>query len=278
MISYGYEIKNGELEIVEEEAMVVKKIFQQYAMGKSLNEIAKELTEKKIAYYKENYQWNKNRIKRILENEKYVGFDKYPPILSSKEYEKVQIVKKDKELKKTELSKEIQYLKTLVKCKECGSLYYRNSCGRWHCKNKCKSEFYLADSNLIASILKGGKQMIEKPKILDSCQEERPFQDSIETQKYLHEINRKMNDQDKNNQLIKRLIMQYASSRFDNCVEDLSVYSNYLLENSKLLMTQQQKLAQYVKDNIIYLEIDKEEIQIHYINGLSILVKEGKNE
>lgn len=81
-----------------------------------------------------------------------------------------------------------------------------------------------------------------------------------------------------NNRLIKKLIVQYASSRFDKCVENLDIYSNFVLENSKQLISNQQQLVQYLKNNIINIEISKKNIEIHYINGVSLLIKEDENE
>ncbi len=278
MVSYGYEIKDGKLEIIEEEAKIVREIFQKYARGESLKTIADDLTEKKIIYFKNSYQWNKNLIKRILENQKYIGENDYPPILTLKEYEKTQLIKKDKEFKKKELSEEIQFLKKIVKCQDCGNLCYRNVNKKWLCKNKCNDKNSITDSVLITSILKGSKQIIENSKNLNSRQLQKHFYEGIETLQYLKEIYRRIDEQEMNNRLIKKLIVQYASSRFDKCVENLDIYSNFVLENSKQLISNQQQLVQYLKNNIINIEISKKNIEIHYINGVSLLIKEDENE
>ena len=52
-ILYGYEMKNGYMEVIESEATVVRNIFALYIEGKSLKEIAESLTEQGIVYYLE---------------------------------------------------------------------------------------------------------------------------------------------------------------------------------------------------------------------------------
>ena len=201
-----------------------------------------------------------------------------PNIFPLKEYEKTQLIKKDKEFKKKELSEEIQFLKKIVKCQDCGNLCYRNVNKKWLCKNKCNDKNSITDSVLITSILKGSKQIIENSKNLNSRQLQKHFYEGIETLQYLKEIYRRIDEQEMNNRLIKKLIVQYASSRFDKCVENLDIYSNFVLENSKQLISNQQQLVQYLKNNIINIEISKKNIEIHYINGVSLLIKEDENE
>ena len=72
---YGYKFINKEnrIEIVPEEAKVVKMIYKKFLKVKSVSKVKKYLDNKKIKTYKGNDTWNKETIKRILQNEKYVG-------------------------------------------------------------------------------------------------------------------------------------------------------------------------------------------------------------
>ena len=64
---YGYKVVDGKLEIVPEEAEIVKDIFHMYLYdGKGSSAIAHELDKRGIPTLK-------NRVWKILNNEKYVG-------------------------------------------------------------------------------------------------------------------------------------------------------------------------------------------------------------
>lgn len=70
---YGYRNENDKLVIIDEEAEVVKFIFDKYCDGHGANGIAKMLTEQRIKSPKGNDKWNDSTIRGILRNEKYKG-------------------------------------------------------------------------------------------------------------------------------------------------------------------------------------------------------------
>lgn len=74
---YGYELKNGELDIVEHEAEIVRKIFDCYLSGMGKKAIADMLNKSNDTNTR---VWRTNTIDYILSNERYVGdslFQKY---------------------------------------------------------------------------------------------------------------------------------------------------------------------------------------------------------
>ena len=73
--------KSGSLEIVPEEAEIVKYIFQRYLEGQSINGISKELENKGYLTIRGSKIWRFSTISKILENEKYIG-----DVLSQKTY------------------------------------------------------------------------------------------------------------------------------------------------------------------------------------------------
>ena len=81
-ISFGYCMKNGEITTEPKEVYAVVTIFDEYLKGKSLSEIAKLMETEKIRYNADSDKWNKNMVKRIIENEKYLGNDTYPQIIA----------------------------------------------------------------------------------------------------------------------------------------------------------------------------------------------------
>ena len=70
---YGYRNENDKLVIIDEEAEVVKFIFEKYCDGYGANGIEKMLTEQGIKSPKGNNKWNDSTIRGILRNEKYKG-------------------------------------------------------------------------------------------------------------------------------------------------------------------------------------------------------------
>jgi site-specific DNA recombinase len=62
---FGYKVKNGELIVHDEDSENVRLIFQEFADGKSLNQLAK------------TYNLSVNGIKKILKNFSYLGKIKF---------------------------------------------------------------------------------------------------------------------------------------------------------------------------------------------------------
>lgn len=67
-IPFGYCMRNGEIIPEHTETKAVQYIFNEYIQGCSLNEIATFMMTKNIPYSEGSRIWNKNMIKRILEN------------------------------------------------------------------------------------------------------------------------------------------------------------------------------------------------------------------
>ena len=76
VIPFGYCMKNGVITTDPKEVCAVATIFSEYLSGKSLLQIAKLMESEKIRYNTDSDKWNKNMVKRIIENEKYLGTDK----------------------------------------------------------------------------------------------------------------------------------------------------------------------------------------------------------
>lgn len=70
----GYRKTNdGKLEIVEEQAKIVRRIFEEFLSGKNFYQIAKGLEKDGILTGAGNSKWYPNKVKQILQNEKYIG-------------------------------------------------------------------------------------------------------------------------------------------------------------------------------------------------------------
>ena len=75
---YGYNFKNGQLEIIPEEAKIIKEIFSLYLEGLGAYSIAKRLKEEQVPIKrpiksKTSTNWDTETILGILKNVKYAG-------------------------------------------------------------------------------------------------------------------------------------------------------------------------------------------------------------
>lgn len=64
---------DGEFVVNEEQALIVKRIFNEFLDGKNASQIARGLTEDGIKTVTGKDRWNPSTIRSILKNEKYIG-------------------------------------------------------------------------------------------------------------------------------------------------------------------------------------------------------------
>lgn len=157
-IFYGYRKDQFDYYIVQEEALIVNKIFRDYLAGHTLLEIAKELTAKEISYYKDKTQWTKNMVCRIIENEHYCGDEEYPRIIDRETFDKAVKQKAEKGGAREKDTEEIAYLKATAICETCGKHFTRKSKykvrERWLCSGGCPATTQYLDDPVLFSRIK----------------------------------------------------------------------------------------------------------------------------
>src|SRR5699024_9562426 len=72
-LPYGYVRKNGKIEIDNDRAAVVRRIFSDYLAGRSSHDIADTLTAENVPCRYGGTNWNAIAVRYILANEKYTG-------------------------------------------------------------------------------------------------------------------------------------------------------------------------------------------------------------
>ncbi|MDE5765595.1 MAG: recombinase family protein [Clostridia bacterium] len=125
-ILYGYNVENRKVVINENQAEVVRYIFEQYSLGVFVKDIMKSLTAKGI--YNHGKPFARNTVYNILKNEKYSGIyrhngevfeNMYPQIVPTEIYEKVRAKINENQYGKR--SVEVVYLlRHKLKCGYCG--------------------------------------------------------------------------------------------------------------------------------------------------------------
>ena len=86
-IPFGYQYQNGVLAVHPQESQTVRAVFAAYLGGEPLSKIAAHLTAKLVEYLPGHWQWDKARVKRLLDNAKYTGEDDFPPIIKEKDFQ-----------------------------------------------------------------------------------------------------------------------------------------------------------------------------------------------
>ncbi|MCD8189787.1 MAG: recombinase family protein [Clostridiales bacterium] len=141
----GYDIRNGEYIINQQEAAIVRQIFEMYAAGKSYDYMLGKLVG---ATGKRGRPLGKNSFRAILTNERYIGVytwnkrqykllrkwaggkpnpdvvrieDVIPPIIDEGLWERVQERMKDNKRNATNKAKHNYLLSGLIECEECGA-------------------------------------------------------------------------------------------------------------------------------------------------------------
>lgn len=79
-LPFGYKMAKGEIILHPQEAQTVRDIFKMYLSGASFGNITDWLRNNGPVYDAGKI-WNKNMVARILEDERYAGTERFPPIL-----------------------------------------------------------------------------------------------------------------------------------------------------------------------------------------------------
>ena len=125
-ILYGYQIQNGEITVVEDEALVVRRVFSLYLGGLSYQRISDTLNGEEIPFCREAPLWNKHKIKRLLENPRYTGRDGYPSILEDGVFRETQSCIRGKRAGYTpRTERPALLLKENLRCAVCGASLHR---------------------------------------------------------------------------------------------------------------------------------------------------------
>ena len=169
-IQYGYKLENGAIAIDYGEAEIVREIFRLYIDNSSLKKVADELNRREVVYFKGKIEWGKHRVALIIENKRYIGDECYPPIIDEELFRTANEKKNLKSFEPKKASKEVEILKTMVHCGQCGKKMRRvpqwHTQERWVCGSKCKCQKYISDDYLNTTIK---NIFIERKSGTDDC-------------------------------------------------------------------------------------------------------------
>lgn len=232
-LPYGYQIEHGKTTINQEEAEVILRIYRTYAEGLSYKSIAEQLTAEDIHYIPEKPTWNKNMVARILQNENYLGTEKYPLIVENSLYMAVRQAKKP--YTHTELPG-IKELKPLLKCDQCGAEVKRrlktNGAERWYCAEDAKHiSLSLTDETLLESVTILQNCLAQNPQML-RAQNDSHHTVSLDAMRLQNEIDRLMEQSEIDETSLREKMMELASKRYADCHSNMDKTLEHTLSRS----------------------------------------------
>ena len=225
-IPFGYTMQKGEIIAEPTESQAVKDIYKLYLNGKSMSEIARQMSISQISYNGITFDWNKNMVKRILENEKYLGKDGYPALIDSETFYCANARKKSKATSVNEISEELKIIRSLTYCTECGHRLSRiggnTQTDKWDCRNpECSRFNYRLTDNMIKDILLHIlNAVIANPDLLDTDSEISGYTPNIKVKCQQNEINRLMDNPQIDTEKAKTEILKLAELKYECCTYD----------------------------------------------------------
>ena len=245
VIPFGYCMINGEITVDFAESKAVIKIFEEYLNGSSLLQIAKLMESEKVRYSESSDRWNKNMVKRIIENEKYLGTDKYPKIISKTFFNQANEKRMSKATSVCVISEDLQEIRNRTYCLECGHRLSRIGgncrCAKWDCRNPdCyRLEYQLTDQMIIGAVLTVLNTVIANPSLIESDDEISVFSPTANVIRKQNEISQMTDSAQVNFDRIKSEIFKLAEMKYGCCSYDESLYKTAqirgLLENHEQL-------------------------------------------
>lgn len=204
-LGYDYNPMDKTLSINEEEAEIVRYIFQRYIEGAGAYVIAKELTRLKYKTKKGNTTWNEGSVRRIIKNEKYKGDvllgktftvdplthrrlenmgeeeqyyknNNHEPIISEEMFEEAQNLLKVRSSKHNNKGRGEKYSRkyafsSMIKCGFCGGTAIRRT---WHSKSVHEKYVWSCMTSV-----KQGRKYCQHSKGLDEKEIKTAFVDSF---------------------------------------------------------------------------------------------------
>ncbi|WP_312812958.1 recombinase family protein [Sedimentibacter sp.] len=287
----GYKLVDGKVIFDEEKVVVIKKIFQDYQDGLSMNAIAKELTAKGFLNANNKPNWNHGSVGKILENVKYLGDDFYSQIIDKETFESVQKRRKKKEqalgrtLQPNSMKNQSLYSSKLI-CGECGDVYrkYIEHAGRpseksnWKCKRYiyqnrvCCRNLFLTEKDIETVFLSATNKILSRKWMLDKGKKKEPPRSTLEIRKLEERIKELEEEEHFSSKELSELIFKRAKAYYS--IAKIDDY-DYNTEKIKQALADKEQLTKFDED--IFINIIKQiviykdgRILVEFINGITM--------
>lgn len=221
-LPFGYTVRAGHVEAYAAEADAVRRIFEAYIQGASYKEIAENFTQAGPHYHADTNTWNKNMVKRVLENRQYLG-ERYPALISAEVYSDVSRIQRERQNGRRASEPVHVILKNAV-CGVCGAPMRRDTKntakGRWYCSSgDCPHVKKVHDTDLIERITHLLNLAMECPSIVEYSEAKNRCV-SLDVTRLQNEFSREMEKTDFDEAGTTRLILELTSARYAACPDE----------------------------------------------------------
>ncbi len=218
-IPFGYRYQNGVLAVHPQESQTVRTVFAAYLSGEPLSKIAAHLTAKLVEYLPGRCQWDKARVKRILDNDKYIGAGNFPQLISEKQFQMAHQKKESANTNRHSMDEDIKLFKGLTHCHHCGGPMVRRMDSRfenpvtWKCP-RCGYFLPLPDEEFKQRVFLLQKKLVDKP-LLAEKEEDDILVTSMEARRLTNEIFRKLDSGVYSEDELVNLALQCAAKNYE---------------------------------------------------------------
>ena len=253
-IPFGYQWENGIITARPAESKIVAQIFASYIAGRSLLQIAEALNKNSIEYLSGVVGWNKARLKRMIEDARYLGTKSFPAIVEQTAFDKAQTIKFDRNTQKDiDRMAEIRTLPVPVCCEACGSAMHRLHDSRtshqekWVCQS-CGAAIKITDTDLLSAITDRLNDLLADPEQVHYTPA--AHESPVELLRLKNEIGRMLDGSMTDKELLKNKIFEYASRQYAEldaderiameiraALSDTGPLSSYSAELTKAIVT-----------------------------------------
>ena len=218
-IPFGYQYRNGVLAVHPQESQTVRAVFAAYLSGEPLSKIAAHLTAKLVEYLPGRWQWDKARVKRILDNSKYIGDSDYPPIIKERDFQMAHQKKENASTNRQPADEDIKLFKGMTHCHHCGGLMVRRMDSRfensvsWKCP-ACDYFLSLPDEEFKRRVFLLQQRLVKKPLLAGKNEDDIPVT-SMEARRLTNEIFRKLDSGDFSEDELVTLALQCGLKNYE---------------------------------------------------------------
>lgn len=234
-IPFGYRFEDGKIVVNPDEQNTLQRICFEYLDGRSLLQIANGLESDKVEFTPGIITWNKARIMRIVDDDRYLGNTTYPQIIDEATVKRLRSRKTSRNTQtSTDRQSGIYLLKVPVACPACGKPMHRlqdtrcKCTHKWVC-NQCHIQIKKEDTELMEDIVDLLNGLIRNPEIIQPPQ---PGQAEapIEQRRLDNEIARTLEGYDFDKDALREKLYQRAAIGYQQIGNE--AYVEYKLKNA----------------------------------------------
>ncbi len=234
-IPFGYRFEDGKIVVNPDEQNTLQRICSEYLDGRSLLQIANGLESDKVEFAPGVITWNKARIMRIVDDDRYLGNATYPQVIDETTVENLRSRKASRNTQtSTDRQSGIYLLKVPVVCPACGKPMRRlqdtrcKCTQKWVC-NQCHIQIKKEDTDLMEDIVDLLNGLIRNPAIIRSALPGQA-EPSAEQRRLENEIARTLEGYDFDKDALREKLYQRAAIGYQQIGNE--AYVEYKLTNA----------------------------------------------